>query len=116
MSRTNRDEILIRQIAESIELISEYIDGVDIEEFLELTQTQDAVLRRLQIMGEAAKLISDSFKEITPNIPWKNMAGMRDIVIHQYWSVDLRLTWNTISEVLPNLLPLLSEALKKMSD
>ena len=101
------DRVFIHNILESIELINEYVKDVNMKEFLLSTQTQDSVIRRLEIIGEATKKISMSFRERYPDIPWKLMAGMRDILIHEYFGVDSVLVWNTIK----NDLPMLEEAL-----
>ncbi len=102
------DRVFIHHILESIELINEYVKDVNMKEFLLSTQTQDSVIRRLEIIGEATKKISMSFRERYPDIPWKLMAGMRDILIHEYFGVDSVLVWNTIK----NDLPMLEETLK----
>ena len=112
MTINKRDILLLNQIVESIELIMNYISGLDIEDFLEQKQIQDAVLRRLQIIGEATKLVSEDTKLLKTEVPWKSISGMRDVVVHQYWSVDLRLTWNTIVEALPGIFSVLSDMIK----
>lgn len=114
MSDYDRDIVLLEQIIESVGLISQYVQTLDLEDFLDQPQIQDAVLRRLQIIGESAKGVSESLRTCYQDIPWKRMAGMRDVVVHQYWSVDLILTWNTVTETLPDLLPLLNGILKDL--
>lgn len=85
--------VFIHHILESTELINEYVEDVSMKEFLLSTQIQDSVIRRLEIIGEATKKISMSFREKYPHIPWKLMAGMRDILIHEYFGVDNVLVW-----------------------
>lgn len=103
------DKIYIKYIIEALELIEQYVKGIDEKGFFSSFQVQDAVIRRLEIIGEAAKNISKTFKEKYSDIPWKEMAGMRDILIHEYFGVDLLLVWNTIKKDLPKL----KESIKK---
>ena len=63
----------------------------------------DAVLRNLEILGEASKLISDDVREQAPEIPWSEMAGMSDKLIHGYATIDLDIVWETVSEDVPHL-------------
>lgn len=87
------DSIFIDHILESIELIEGYAKGATLEDFLLSSQMQDAVIRRIEIIGEAVKNISADFKKKHPDIPWKEIAGMRDIVAHEYFAVDMHLAW-----------------------
>jgi len=95
--------LFIQHILESIEFINEYVKNINMKEFLLSTKIQDGVIRRLEIIGEATKKLSLSFRERYPEIPWKLMAGMRDILIHEYFGVDNVLVWNTIKNDLPIL-------------
>jgi uncharacterized protein with HEPN domain len=83
---------------ECIEKIEEYTKEIDKDEFFENTQIQDAVLRRLEIIGEAVKNIPNDFRDKYPEIPWKKIAGMRDIFIHGYFGVNLERTWKVVKE------------------
>jgi len=80
----------------SIEKIEEYTTDVNEEEFYKNTFVQDAVLRRLEIIGEAVKNIPDDFRAKYPDIPWRQIAGMRDVLIHAYFGVNLRRVWKVI--------------------
>jgi len=95
--------IFLKHILESIDLIEEYIKDKKKTEFLKLKQLQDSVIRRIEIIGEAVKNIPDDFKETYPKIPWKQIVGMRDILIHQYFGIDLNLTWEVVEKDLPEL-------------
>lgn len=96
-------KILLEHILDSIKLIEEYVKDKDKSDFLKSTQLQDSVIRRVEIIGEAVKNLPDEVRETHTNIPWKNITGMRDILIHQYFGVDLSLTWKVIEEDLQEL-------------
>ncbi len=91
-------QILIAHILECIELIEEYTQGITREQFLKNKQLQDAVIRRIEIIGEAVKNIPQGIKDKYPSIPWKEIIGMRDILIHEYFGIDLDLTWVVANE------------------
>ncbi len=95
--------VFIDHIRESIEMIETYTNGVTKELFLNTAQIQDAVCRRLEIIGEAANTLESEFKEQFPNIPWYKIVAMRNILIHEYFAVDLDQVWNTVQKDLPNL-------------
>ena len=103
------DSIYVEHIIVSIERILFYIAKIDRSNFLKDLKTQDAVVRQLEIIGEATKKISFDFREKYPNIPWLDMAGMRDRLIHDYIDVDFEIIWKTASEDIPQLKILLEE-------
>jgi uncharacterized protein with HEPN domain len=88
--------IFIEHILECIERIEEYTRAMTDEKFLDSVQVQDAVMRRIEIIGEAVKSIPDEIKDKYSDIAWKQIAGMRDIPIHEYFGVDLELTWKEV--------------------
>lgn len=90
-------------ILESIERIEEYTKDISEKEFYMNVQLQDSILRRLSIIGEAVKNISSDIKEKYPMVPWKQIAGMRDILIHKYFGVNLKRVWSVIEKDLPEL-------------
>lgn len=100
----NKDyTIPLKHIAESIDWIARYTANISKQEFLDSVQIQDAVLRRLEIIGEAVKNLPDALKEKNPAMPWRSIAGMRDMLIHEYFGVDMELVWNTVKNDLPTL-------------
>ena len=93
----------IEDMLEAAGKIERYTNGMTVEEFAADDKTVDAVLRNLEILGEASKLISDDIRAQEPTIPWSEMAGMRDKLIHGYATIDLDIVWHTISEDIPSL-------------
>ncbi len=98
---SEKDTVLIDDIIESIGKIESYISGITFEGFSCDDMRIDAVVRNLEIIGEAAKGISDASKSHLTEIDWKGMAGMRDRLIHAYHSVDVLIVWKTATERLP---------------
>jgi len=97
------DTVFLRHILDAINKIQEYIKGMDYEGFRVSNLVQDGVIRQLEIIGEAAKNLSQDFREKHPYIPWKDMAGMRDKLIHQYFGVDIAGVWDTAEQDIPTL-------------
>jgi len=95
--------ILLGHILESIDLIVSYTSHRSREDFMSDPQMQDSIIRRITVIGEAVKHLPDDVKDATPDIPWKQISGMRDILIHSYFSVDLDLTWGVVRRDLPYL-------------
>ncbi|MGI9951701.1 DUF86 domain-containing protein [Moorellaceae bacterium AZ2] len=86
-----KDKIFLEHMLESIQRIEDYVKGVTRDEFFEDFQLQDAVIRRLEVIGEAARQLSADLKARHHNIPWAQVIGMRNILIHEYFGVDLGL-------------------------
>lgn len=96
------DELYLRHILECIERIESYVTGGKTE-FLESTLIQDAVIRNFEIIGEAVKRLETASTEKHPEVAWKNLAGFRDVLIHQYANVDLEIVWQTVEVILAPL-------------
>jgi len=96
-------KIFLNHILESIEEIEKNVQHLAEDEFLANTTIQDAVIRRLEIIGEATKNLPKSFKSEHPNIEWRKVAGLRDVIVHGYFRLSLKLIWkitqNNISEL-----------------
>lgn len=105
-------KVFLSHILESIEKIDEFTREVSKSEFLTSVKTQDAVIRRLEIIGEATKNIPKSFREKHPEIPWNEIAKMRDKLIQGYFGVDLNITWNVVKKDLPSLMKKINAILK----
>jgi uncharacterized protein with HEPN domain len=107
-----RDRQSLLDIVDSITLIFEYV--TDWEDFIQSIKDQDAVIRRLTIVGEATKRLSMEFREAHPHVPWKDMAGLRDVIVHDYDEIDLARLKPVIeielAKVLQNLQQLLSHS------
>lgn len=98
-----RDRESILDILDSVEAIVDYVRGLSRDDFEDDQLRQDAVIRRFEIIGEAAKRVSEDCRNRHAEIPWKVMAGMRDRVIHGYDTVDVDVVWRTIVNDLPDL-------------
>jgi uncharacterized protein with HEPN domain len=95
------DQELIQDIIECAHRIRSYIEQLDYDDFLKDLKTQDAVVRNIEIIGEAVKLLSDAIKNSHPDIAWKEIAGTRDKLIHDYFGVNIDIVWNIVKEDLP---------------
>ena len=105
----SRDTEYLVDILEAAKLALAYVSGKSKDEFLKDTQCQDAVIRRLEIIGEAARRISDETRAKYGKLPWKAMVGMRNVMIHEYDDIDLVIVWDTVQNDLPRLVAALEE-------
>jgi uncharacterized protein with HEPN domain len=109
-------EVFLHHILESIDLIEEYLSYVTQEEFYKIQHWQDSLIRRLELMGEAVKNLPASFKLAHPDLPWKDIAGMRDVLAHDYFDLNLPLIWKTISQDVPKIKKLILTILSSLEE
>jgi uncharacterized protein with HEPN domain len=93
----------VEDILEAIARIQQYVEGLTFEQFQADQKTVDAVVRNLEIIGEAVRHLSANQQGLPGETPWADIAGMRNILIHEYFGVDLTIIWHTIAEDLPKL-------------
>lgn len=99
-----RDEsVYLRHVLDAIIKIEEYIKSIDEVAFNENTLVQDGVIRQLEIIGKAVRHFSSEFRQMHNQLPWQDIAGMRDKLIHDYFGVDLDTVWLTVKEDIPFL-------------
>ena len=98
------DRVYLTHIRDALQQVVTYTDGLDYAGFLSNRMVQDAVIRQFEIIGEATKNLSDAFRDNHPAIPWKDLAGFRDKLIHQYFGVDLAMVWQSVVDDVPMLL------------
>lgn len=113
MSKRKRNELVfLEDIIECVQKIKEYIEGINESTFEANIEKQDAVIRRIEIIGEAVKSISQETRRKYPHLPWREMAGMRDVVIHEYFGVSIGLIWRVATRELPKLEEQISEIIQ----
>lgn len=104
------DNARLLHIIEAINEIESYIDDVDISDFLDNSMMRNAAIRQLEIVGEACNRISQEFKQMNPNINWKDIIGFRNIIVHQYFGIDEKVVW----DILKNDLPILKHQIENL--
>ena len=110
------DNVYLKHILDAISDIEKFMQGVSEEEFFGNREKQYAVLRALEIIGEATKNLSSELKTKSAGIDWKNIAGMRDKLIHAYFGVNLPLVWETVKKDLPKLKKQAQEILENFNN
>lgn len=96
--------------------IQRYTTGLEYEGFTKEDMVTDAVIRNLEIIGEASKNIPEDVRARYSDIPWGRMAGLRNVVIHSYFGVDLSIIWEIITRNIPEVKPLIEKTLKEIED
>ncbi len=111
-----RDDVILLDILDSAKTAIEYVAGKTQSEFLSDRQCQDAVIRRLEIIGEAARRLSEETRTAHPELPWRGIIGQRNILIHKYDDVDLFVVWETVKNDLPGLVAHLQPFVRDWED
>ena len=109
-------KIYLRDIINAMTSIEAFVGNMDFDQFKEDDKTTSAVIRKLEIIGEAAKNIPENITKKYSSVPWKEMAGMRDKLIHFYFGVNLKLVWQTIKHRIPHLKLSIKQILDEIDD
>jgi len=104
----------VQDIVDSIDAVEEFVKRINFEDFRKDKKTSYATVRSIEIIGEATKHIPASIRIKYPEIPWKDMAGMRDKTVHEYFGVDLKVVWKAATEELPRIKPLIKKVLAEL--
>lgn len=104
-----RDDEYLLDILQAARLAMSYVAGGSESAFFADTQCQDAVIRRLEVIGEAAGRVSQEKRDSLPELPWSAMIGMRNIMIHRYDDVDMKIVWDSVQGALPPLVAALAK-------
>jgi uncharacterized protein with HEPN domain len=109
-------QVYLNDIHESINKIDTYTQGIEFDSFCFNEMMFDAVIRNLEIMGEASRNLPDELKSKYPEIPWRQMIGVRNILIHEYFGIDNTIIWEIIKKNLPEIKPLILKAIQEEGD
>lgn len=99
-----RDDSLLLDMLQAARQVCEYITGLQEPDFLKSRRDQDAVLLQFTVLGETAKRVSPAFRDAHPEIPWRKIMGLRNVVVHEYFHVDVRRAWKIASRDIPDLI------------
>ncbi len=102
-----RDEAYLLDILIAARKARKFLEDVSWEAFQQSELHQNAVIRSLEIIGEAARLVSDSARDAHPEVPWEEMIGMRNRLLHEYFRINVQTVWDTVQNDLPNLIRLI---------
>ena len=108
--------VRVEDITAAVRRVLEYTSGMTQEEFFGDQKTIDAVVRNIEIIGEAARRVPEAIQTRAPEVAWAQMRGMRNVVIHEYDIVDVEIVWQTVQEDLPSLVEPLERLLSEQQD
>ena len=114
--KTKNHRLYLEDILEALEKTQRYVKGLTYDTFVKNDMAVDAVIRNLEIIGEAAKHLPQDIKDKYPDIPWKRMIGLRNIAVHEYFGVDLSIIWEVITKNLPETKARIAEVLKSLDN
>lgn len=106
--------LYLRDILHAMQSIEKFVENIDFDKFKQNDIISSAVIRKFEIIGEATKHIPEEIRQKYSEIPWKEMAGMRDRLIHFYFGIDYNLVWRSIKERLPKLISMLKKAVEEV--
>jgi uncharacterized protein with HEPN domain len=112
----NKDLLYLRDISGAIELIQDYICDLTEEQFTENIEKQDSVVRRLEIIGEASNHISQKLKDQYTKLPWKEMIGLRNRLVHEYFGIDILKVWDVVLVELPKIYSSVQQIIQKLDE
>jgi uncharacterized protein with HEPN domain len=115
MSKSRRNLDYLLDIQDAIERALEYTNGLTWDEYLHDNKTQDAVVRNLEVLGETTKNISDDLRIEYPAVPWRDMSGTRDRLVHHYFGISQEIVWQIVQKDLPGLKQQIANMISEIS-
>ena len=106
--------LYLKDIFEAMVAAQAFVEGMGFDAFVADDKTASAVVRKLEIIGEATKNVPDPIRQKYPQVPWRDMAGMRDRIIHAYFDVNYSVIWETVENRIPLLQPIIGQILKDL--
>jgi uncharacterized protein with HEPN domain len=110
------DAVFLNHILDAINRVEQYLAGVSYDRFLGNALLQDGVVRQMEVIGEAARNVSQDLQNVHPELPWDKMIGMRNMLIHVYFQVDLFIVWDTTQSDLPHLKQQVEQLLEELGE
>ena len=108
--------LYLKNISKAMVAAQGFVEGIDFEAFVADDRTASAVLQKLKIIGEATKNVPKTVRQKYSQVPWQQMAGMRDRIIHAYFDVNYTIVWEVVTELIPPLQPIIAQILKDLEE